>query len=639
MRARPSILAVLVALLALVPPGLQAQTGPGAKLLIAQTIVDFMAELENVSHGEDALYFLYRLIHLVNDEPALARGVTPKAAPVEGALVPIPGATPTGCAVSKSAAIHPNGRFIYLATDAGAFGNVCAFAYDAAASTLTPIPGTPFRAGIGTRSVTIDPAGEFVYAANPDDGTLSGFAVDATTGTLTPLAGSPYAAGRGTRNVVADPSGRFVYATNQLANNISGYAINRDTGALTPLPGSPYAAGVQPRNLAIDPRGKYLYVDESTQVLAFAINAATGALAPIGAGFGSDSSAMAVDPSGRYLYVASDEPSSVLTPYRIQADGTITPAGPGVTTGANPISVAAAKNGRFVYTANGNAASVSGFRIDDATGTLTPIEGSPFPAGENVSHIATAGALAANATWPAGEAFVRPLGVSGGRPPYAWAITAGSMPPGVTFQSDIGAIMGAPTTPGEYAFTAQVSDSAANVATAGYTFKVTGNVSLPAFATVVEYYHASLDHYFITWLAAEIAVLDAGTVIKGWTRTGKSFNGYVSAQPGSSAICRYYIPPALGDSHFFGRGTAECAATGAANPSFVLEDPSFMRMILPTAGVCPANTTPVYRVFSNRPDANHRYMTERTVRDGMVAQGWLAEGDGPDLVVMCAPGS
>ena len=28
----------------------------------------------------------------------------------------------------------------------------------------------------------------------------------------------------------------------------------------------------------------------------------------------------------------------------------------------------------------------------------------------------------------------------------------------------------------------------------------------------------------------------------------------------------------------------------------------------------------------------------RALRDAMVAKGWLAEGDGPDLVVMCAPG-
>jgi len=62
-----------------------------------------------------------------------------------------------------------------------------------------------------------------------------------------------------------------------------------------------------------------------------------------------------------------------------------------------------------------------------------------------------------------------------------------------------------------------------------------------------------------------------------------------------------------------------------------------MHMYLPSAGTCPANTTSVYRVFSNRADANHRYMTSRQLRDDMVAKGWVAEGDGPDLVVMCAP--
>jgi hypothetical protein len=60
-------------------------------------------------------------------------------------------------------------------------------------------------------------------------------------------------------------------------------------------------------------------------------------------------------------------------------------------------------------------------------------------------------------------------------------------------------------------------------------------------------------------------------------------------------------------------------------------------MFLPVGGVCPANTAQVYRVFSNRPDANHRYMTDKPTRDQMAAKGWLVEGDGPDAVVMCAP--
>jgi hypothetical protein len=102
-------------------------------------------------------------------------------------------------------------------------------------------------------------------------------------------------------------------------------------------------------------------------------------------------------------------------------------------------------------------------------------------------------------------------------------------------------------------------------------------------------------------------------------------------------VCRYYLPPGKGDSRCFGRGSTECRDTGAKNPSFVLEDLQFMHMFLPTLGNCAVSTTPVYRVFSNRPDANHRYMTDRAVRDQLVGKGWLAEGDGSDMVVICAP--
>jgi hypothetical protein len=161
--------------------------------------------------------------------------------------------------------------------------------------------------------------------------------------------------------------------------------------------------------------------------------------------------------------------------------------------------------------------------------------------------------------------------------------------------------------------------------------------SVQPIVDVVEYYNASLDHYFITWVPSEQANLDAGNTPTRWTRTGQTFKAFPVPQSLASPVCRYYLPPAFGDSHFFGRGDVECTATGQQHPEFVLESPAFMYMYLPAAGACPANTTPVYRVFSNRADANHRYMTLRTIRDFMVSQGWLAEGDGPDLVVMCAP--
>ena len=121
------------------------------------------------------------------------------------------------------------------------------------------------------------------------------------------------------------------------------------------------------------------------------------------------------------------------------------------------------------------------------------------------------------------------------------------------------------------------------------------------------------------------------------TRTGQSFKVLRSAGAGTSSVCRFYVPPALGNSHFYGRGTQECDATQAANPTFVNEDPQFFHMTLPTAGTCPAGTRNVYRVFSGRADANHRYMVDPAIRAAMVTTGWIAEGDGADMVVMCAP--
>jgi serine protease len=156
-------------------------------------------------------------------------------------------------------------------------------------------------------------------------------------------------------------------------------------------------------------------------------------------------------------------------------------------------------------------------------------------------------------------------------------------------------------------------------------------------ANVIEYYHSALDHYFVTWLPSEIAALDAGTVIRGWTRTGLAFRVWTTPEAGTAPECRYYIPPALGNSHFYGRNGVECEAARNNHPSFVLEEARFMHLALPSLGVCPSGTLPVYRLFSNRADANHRYTIERSVRDQMVARGWVAEGEGADIVAMCAP--
>ncbi len=70
-----------------------------------------------------------------------------------------------------------------------------------------------------------------------------------------------------------------------------------------------------------------------------------------------------------------------------------------------------------------------------------------------------------------GSAYSQTLGASGGAPPYAWSVTSGSLPIGLSLAGATGALSGTPTTPGVYSFAAQVTDSAS--ATASATFAVT----------------------------------------------------------------------------------------------------------------------------------------------------------------------
>jgi hypothetical protein len=153
---------------------------------------------------------------------------------------------------------------------------------------------------------------------------------------------------------------------------------------------------------------------------------------------------------------------------------------------------------------------------------------------------------------------------------------------------------------------------------------------------VVEYYHAGFDHYFVTATPAEIAVLDAGT--KGWARTGYAFPARASPQAGMQELCRFYIPPAQGDSHFFSASRSECDDVARKFPSFIVEGPTRIFMALPdtSTGACAPGSLPVYRIWNRRVDSNHRYTSDPSVRDRMVAAGGMAEGYGPAAVALCA---
>ena len=160
--------------------------------------------------------------------------------------------------------------------------------------------------------------------------------------------------------------------------------------------------------------------------------------------------------------------------------------------------------------------------------------------------------------------------------------------------------------------------------------------TIPA-VPVIEYYWAARDHYFISANPTEIAALDAAPP-GGWARTGQSFGAYAQATGITSRACRFYIPPAYGDSHYFSASPEDCAAVQVKFPIFTYETQNAFYIDLPdiNTGACPAGTVPVYRLWNNRADTNHRYTTSLAIRAQMLAKGYIAEGYGPNAVSMCA---
>ena len=203
-----------------------------------------------------------------------------------------------------------------------------------------------------------------------------------------------------------------------------------------------------------------------------------------------------------------------------------------------------------------------------------------------------------------------------------------------------------PATTGVRSATLTVTHNA-TVTTSTVSLAGTGVAATPPTATMVEYYLAALDYYFITSHADDIAQLDG---ITAWQRTGKSFKVYTIVQPGSSAINRYYFDQVAvknsRGSHFYTLVQTEKDALASLNPGNGriprlpfdegVDSYAFAPVVEGVGGSCAAGLTPVYRIFRGQvafPDnPNHRFTTDTAIYNSFVALGWDGEG-----VKFCVP--
>ncbi len=344
--------------------------------------------------------------------------------------------------------VDPTGKFVYVAGHSAVSGNtdsVTSFTINPDTGALVKIASN-IVAGLSSASVAVHPSGKFAYIANSSESsgasvggfnTILAYTINAKTGALTSIDADPttpgiqdFPAGTMPDSVIVDPSGKFVYAANMDSNDISAYTINSDTGALIPIDANPNIAGIQnfpsgmmPDAVTVDPYGKFVYAAnmDSNDISAYAINSDTGVLTPIDADLsapggvqnfaaGTSPYAVSVDASGKFVYVVNHNMNvgdiGGISTYTINSEtgaltlpGALTPidADPNMlgiqnfvlgTEGKTAGYVDFDPSGKFAYVANSFSGTISAYTFNSGSGSFAPIDADPrmpgiqaFPAG------------------------------------------------------------------------------------------------------------------------------------------------------------------------------------------------------------------------------------------------------------------
>jgi FtsP/CotA-like multicopper oxidase with cupredoxin domain len=126
-----------------------------------------------------------------------------------------------------------------------------------------------------------------------------------------------------------------------------------------------------------------------------------------------------------------------------------------------------------------------------------------------------------------GVAYSQTLGMTGGTSPFAWSVSVGTLPAGLSIAPATGVISGTPTTAGTYTFTILLSDSVGGAATQAYTVII--NVA-PVITTT------TLPNGQVSIVYSQVIAATGGTIPYAWSLSTGALPPGLSLGPSTGII-------------------------------------------------------------------------------------------------------
>ena len=307
--------------------------------------------------------------------------------------------TPIGVAAETPdpswVAVHPGGKYVYAANEAGKNSTISAFAVDAQSGKLTLLNQVP-ALGEDPCYLSFDRTGKYLFVANYTSGNVVVFPIGAD-GKLGAATGNVHDEGKlgPDKERQEGPHAHWIRgsALNDFAvvadlglDRVFTYKFDARKGKLATsasqtAKGAVLSPGTGPRHVTFSRVGPFMYVlgELNSRVTVFAYDASEiyipiQSLSTLPPGFSgrNDAAEIRIHANGKFLYASNRGHDSIALFHIDPPTGKLTAAGDFFVQGKEPRNFSFDPTGGFLLVADQLSDKIVTFRIDPKTGALTP---------------------------------------------------------------------------------------------------------------------------------------------------------------------------------------------------------------------------------------------------------------------------